>query len=218
MAETPTVQSLAELNHAELNQELQARSPEEIVRWAVDLGEPIIASTSFGPNSAALLHLISQVAPEVPIIWVDSGYNMRDTYVVAEEIIERLKLNMKIYVPSVTSERLNVLMGGIPTLDEPEKHAEFTRIVKLEPFQKALADLKPKLWISGIRQTDTEFRRNLDVLSVDNRGITKVAPIFRWTDDCLSNYMEKHDLPSCRHYFDPTKVESGRECGLHTAA
>lgn len=211
------MQNIAE-SLPELNQELQSLSPEAIVRWAAERGEPMIASTSFGPNSAAMLHLISQGAPDIPIIWVDSGYNMRDTYVVAEEIMDRLKLNMKIYVPSVTSERLNVLMGGIPTLDEPEKHADFTRIVKLDPFEKALKDLAPKLWISGIRQSETDFRRNLDVLSVDGRGIVKVAPIIRWTDEDLANYMTLHDLPSCRHYFDPTKVESGRECGLHTAA
>ena len=188
------------------------------MRWAVEQGEATMVSTSFGPNSAALLHLVSQVAPDLPVIWVDSGYNMRDTYVVAEEIIDRLNLNMKIYVPGVTSERLNILMGGIPTLDEPEKHTEFTRIVKLEPFERGLAELNPKLWISGIRQTDTDFRRSLDVLSYDNRGILKVAPIFRWTEDDIAAYMAEHDLPSCRHYFDPTKVESGRECGLHTAA
>lgn len=203
---------------AEQNNQLQSLSPEAIVRWAVGRGEPTIMSTSFGPNSAALLHLVGQIAPDLPIIWVDSGYNMRDTYVVAEEIIDRLKLNMKIYVPEVTSERLNILMGGIPTLDEPEKHAEFTRIVKLDPFERALDELKPKMWISGIRQDDTDFRRSLDVLSYDKRGILKVAPIFRWSDEDLANYMVEHDLPSCRHYFDPTKVESGRECGLHTAA
>lgn len=206
------------IDTVEQNKKLQSLSPEAIVSWAVDQGEPIIMSTSFGPNSAALLHLVSQVAPDLPVIWVDSGYNLRDTYVVAEEIIERLKLNMKIYVPEVTSERLNILMGGIPTLDEPEKHAEFTRIVKLDPFERALKELDPKIWISGIRQGDTEFRKSLDVLSYDKRGILKVAPIFRWTDEDLNNYMAEHELPSCRHYFDPTKVESGRECGLHTAA
>ena len=206
------------LDLVEQNSQLQSLSPEAIVRWAVDQGQSTIVSTSFGPNSAALLHLVNQVAPDLPVIWVDSGYNMRDTYVVAEEIIGRLNLNMKVYVPEVTSERLNILMGGIPTLDEPEKHAEFTRIVKLDPFERALKELNPKMWISGIRQDDTEFRRSLDVLSYDNRGILKVAPIFRWTDEDLDNYMSEHDLPSCRHYFDPTKVESGRECGLHTAA
>lgn len=205
-------------NFDQLNQQLRDASAEEIVAWAASQQGPLIASTSFGPNSGALLHLVSRVAPDTPIVWVDSGFNMRDTYVVAQELIERLKLNMKIYVPSVTTERLNVLMGGIPTLDDADQHEKFTRIVKLDPFNKALDDLKPRLWISGIRRDDTDFRKSLDILSRDGRGITKVAPLFYWSDEQLADYMAEHDLPSCRHYFDPTKVETGRECGLHTAA
>ena len=200
------------------NQLLRDKTPAEIVRWVADLAEPTIVTTSFGPNSAALLHAVSQTENSVPVVWADSGYNMRDTYVVAEQLIESLNLNMKVYSPLITAERLNVILGGIPTLDEPEKHAEFTRIVKLEPFQRALAELQPKVWISGIRQSDTEFRKNLDILSYDKNGILKVAPIFYWSDEQVEQYMQEYDLPSCRHYFDPTKVESGRECGLHTAA
>ena len=200
------------------NAELRDKDPAEIIRWALDLGEPAIMTTSFGPNSGALLHMLASVDTAVPVVWADSGYNMRDTYVVAEQLIESLSLDARVYVPSVTPERLNVLLGGIPTLDEPEKHAEFTRIVKLEPFQRALTELNPKVWISGIRRDDTDFRKSLDVLSYDNEGILKVAPIFYWDDEQIENYMEQHELPSCRHYFDPTKVESGRECGLHTAA
>ena len=200
------------------NEELRDLPAEEIIRWALDLGEPIITSTSFGPNSGAILHLLSGIDNSVPVVWVDSGYNMRDTYVVADKLIKDLSLNAKIYVPGVTAEHLNVKLGGIPTLDEPELHQEFTRVVKLEPFGSALDELKPKVWISGIRKEDTDFRKNLDILSYDNRGILKVAPIFYWTDEDLNAYMAEHDIPSCRHYFDPTKVESGRECGLHTSA
>lgn len=200
------------------NAELREKSPEEIIRWTLGLGESTIMTTSFGPNSGALLHMLSSVDKSVPVVWADSGYNMRDTYVVAQQLIESLELDARVYVPSVTSERLNVLLGGIPTLDEPDKHAEFTRIVKLEPFQRALAELKPKVWISGIRREDTDFRKSLDILSYDNAGILKVAPIFYWPEEQIEDYMEAHALPSCRHYFDPTKVESGRECGLHTAA
>lgn len=200
------------------NTQLRDLPPEEIVRWALNLGKSTITTTSFGPNSGAILHLLSQVDKGIPVVWVDSGYNMRDTYVVAEQLIKRLELNTKIYVPSVTAEHLNVRLGGIPTLDDPDLHDEFTRVVKLEPFSRALSDLNPSVWISGIRQGDTDFRRNLDILSYDNRGILKVAPIFYWSDEQLEDYMEEHDLPSCKHYFDPTKVESGRECGLHTSA
>ena len=109
-------------NLDQLNAQLRETTAEEIIAWAARQPGPLIASTSFGPNSGALLHLISRVAPDTPVVWVDSGFNMRDTYVVAQELIERLNLNMKIYVPSVTTERLNVLMGGtkrISTRDSP---------------------------------------------------------------------------------------------------
>ena len=200
------------------NDQLRDSSPQEIIRWALKLGLPTISSTSFGPNSGCVLHLLSQVDTSVPVIWVDSGYNMRDTYVVAEQLIKDLNLNVKTYVPAVTAEHLNVKLGGIPTLEDPDLHDEFTRVVKLEPFNRALNDLQPKVWISGIRKQDTEFRQGLDLFSYDQRGILKVAPIFYWSDEQLDSYMREQDIPSCRHYFDPTKVESGRECGLHTSA
>ncbi len=201
-----------------LNARFADASAGDILRWVSERPEPTIATTSFGPRSAVILHLISEHLPGLPVVWVDSGYNMRDTYVVAEQLIRRLDLDMRVYVPGVTTERLNVMMGGIPTLDEPDKHAEFTRLVKLEPFERALGELEPSIWISGIRKDDTDFRRGLDHFSIDARGILKVAPVFNWSDEQLDDYLALHKLPSCRHYFDPTKVESGRECGLHTAA
>ena len=200
------------------NKQLRDLPAEEIVRWALALGEKTITTTSFGPNSGAVLHVLSKVDPSIPVVWVDSGYNMRDTYVVAEQLIDSLNLNARIYAPEITAERLNVKLGGIPTLDDPDVHEEFTRVVKLEPFSRAIDELQPKVWISGIRKQDTDFRKNLDILSYDNRGILKVAPVFYWSDDQLKDYMQQHEIPSCKHYFDPTKVESGRECGLHTAA
>lgn len=202
-----------------LNKELRDKSPEDIVRWATQLGKRVIATTSFAPNAAGLLHIITQVDRTIPVVWIDSGYNVPDAYRTAEVIMDRLKPNMQIYIPQITAERRNAIMGGIPHPDDdPEVHEEFTRQVKLEPFSKAIEDLQPEVWITGIRRDETEFRKSLDILSWDNRGILKVAPIFYWTEQQLQDYMDEHDLPSCRHYFDPTKVEDGRECGLHTSA
>ena len=202
-----------------LNSELKNKAPHDIVRWATGLDKRVIATTSFAPNAAAMLHLITQVDASIPVVWVDSGYNVPDTYRVAETIMERLKPNMQIYIPQWTAERRNAIMGGIPHPDDdPEVHEEFTRQVKLEPFQKALDDLQPEVWISGIRREETDFRKTLDILSYDGRGILKVAPFFYLGEEDVQAYMDTHDLPSCRHYFDPTKVEDGRECGLHTSA
>jgi len=149
---------------------------------------------------------------------VDTGYNLRDTYVVAERLIRDLEVNIHVYSPEMTSERRNAIMGGIPTVDEKERHADFTRQVKLDPFDQALRDFAPEVWLTGIRREETEHRKTLDIVSTDNRGIIKVAPIFYWSEDDVDDYMAQHKLPTCRHYFDPTKVQDGRECGLHTAA
>lgn len=209
---------MLELDLDSVNAALRDAGAEAIVRWALDLGAPTIATTSMGRNAAVMLHLVSQVDKSVPTVWVDSGYNLRDTYVVAERLIRDLELNIHVFSPLMTSERRNAIMGGVPTVDEEERHAEFTRQVKLEPFARALDQFKPEIWLTGIRQEETEHRKGLDIVSLDNRGIIKVAPIFYWSDDEVEDYMERFGLPTCRHYFDPTKVHDGRECGLHTAA
>jgi phosphoadenosine phosphosulfate reductase len=207
-----------EIDLAQANAQLKDASPADIVRWALQQNVPTIATTSMGRNAAVMLHLVAQIDKQVPTIWVDTGYNLRDTYIVAERLIRDLELDIHVYSPLMTSERRNAIMGGIPTVDEEEMHSEFTQQVKLEPFNRALAEFKPTIWLTGIRREETEHRKTLDVVSMDNRGIIKVAPIFYWSDEQVEAYMAEHALPTCKHYFDPTKVHDGRECGLHTAA
>jgi phosphoadenosine phosphosulfate reductase len=207
-----------ELELHDINTSLRNASAQEVVQWALGLGKKTIATTSFGRNAAVMLHLVSEVDRTVPTIWVDTGYNLRDTYVVAERLIRDLDLNMHVYSPEMTSERRNAIMGGIPTVDEEVRHQDFTQQVKLQPFGQALADFSPEIWLTGIRQEETEHRKSLDIVSTDNRGIIKVAPLFYWSEDDVEDYMSRFELPTCKHYFDPTKVHDGRECGLHTAA
>lgn len=201
-----------------INASLRNASAGEVVQWALELGRPTIATTSMGRNAAVMLHLVSEVDKDLPTVWVDTGYNLRDTYLVAERLIRDLSLNIHVYSPQMTSERRNAVMGGIPTVDEEERHRDFTQQVKLEPFERALGEFKPEIWLTGIRREETEHRQSLDIVSVDDRGIIKVAPIFYWSEDQVDDYMAEHELPTCKHYFDPTKVHDGRECGLHTAA
>lgn len=201
-----------------INDSLRNASAAEIVSWALSLGHKTVATTSMGRNAAVMLHLVSGIDKTVPTIWVDTGYNLRDTYVVAERLIRDLELNMHVYSPEMTSERRNAIMGGIPTVDEEERHQEFTRQVKLEPFARALEEFQPEIWLTGIRREETELRKSLDIVSMDGRGIIKVAPLFHWSEDDVDEYMASYELPTCKHYFDPTKVHDGRECGLHTTA
>ena len=202
-----------------VNAELADKSPVEIIQWAVGLGKKVMTTTSFAPNAAVMLHLTTRVDPGIPVVWIDSGYNVPDTYRVAEQLMAQLQPNMQIFIPEMTAERRNAILGGIPHPDDDmEVHQEFTRQVKLEPFDRAIKSIAPDIWLTGIRRDETEFRQTLDIVSVDGRGILKVAPIFYWTENDIKAYMEEHQLPSCRHYFDPTKVADNRECGLHTSA
>lgn len=203
----------------EINSRLRELHPTDIVRWALNLGKPIVTTTSFSPNSAAMLHVATQADPQMPILWIDSGYNMADCYRVAEQLIEQLSLNIKVYTPLMSSERRNALMGGIPhPADSAELFQEFVRQVKLEPFERAIRELNTEVWVTGIRREETEHRRSLDIVTRDGRGLLKVAPLFYWTAADVAAYMAEHELPSCKHYFDPTKLNDHAECGLHTAA
>jgi len=198
-----------------LNEELDLRSADEIVRWALERSQAALVTTNFRPYEAVILHLITQIKPDIQVLWVDSGYNTSATYRFAEALIERLKLNIVTYIPQISSARRNVLMGGIPDVEDP-LHDEFTRQVKLEPFQRALSELKPDLWFNAIRKDQTEFRQSLDVVSQSRDGVLKVAPLFHWSEADLEAYLERFALPNELDYFDPTKALETRECGLHT--
>lgn len=203
----------------EVNERLAGKSPAEIIAWALSTGKKVFASTSFSPNSAVMLNLIKVNAPNIPVIWVDSGYNVPDAYQVAEKLIEQLSLDMRVYNPLMSSERRNALMGGIPHPDDNAAlFEEFVRQVKLEPFTRAVSEIQGEIWLTGIRRDETEFRKGLDIVTKDARGLYRVAPIFNWTKDDVANYMQENQLPSCKHYFDPTKLREDAECGLHTGS
>ena len=205
---------LGQLDLVQINNELRDKGPEAIIRWALSLNATTVMTTSFGYNSAVSLKMLADIDNTVPVVWVDSGYNMKDAYKVADELMRSLQLNVHVYNPLISAERRNAIMGGVPGADEPA-FQDFVDQVKLEPFKRALNELKPQVWISGIRREETEHRKSLDVVSIDGQGILKIAPIFYWSEADIDAFMQKHSLPSCKHYFDPTKVHEHNECGLH---
>ena len=207
--------NVTEANLAEYNAQLNGKSPKEIVEWALSIAKNPIITTNFRPYEAAILHLVSQVRPDITVLFVDSGYNTIATYKYAQKLIKDLKLNVKTYIPAQTRAFRDVAMDGIPSVDSP-LHDEFTEQVKLEPFRRALSELAPDVWFNAIRKDQTEFRGALDVLSLSKDGVLKVAPLFYLTDSDLDTYLAEHNLPNEFDYFDPTKALANRECGLHT--
>ena len=198
-----------------LNQQLKGVAPGEIIQWAIlNRNQPVV-TTNFRPYEAAILHACSQIKPDIKVIWCDTGYNTPPTYKHANNVIDILNLNVKLYNPEQTSAYRNAIMGGIPELDSPE-FDEFSRQVKLEPFQRAMKEQNPDVWFTNLRQGQTAFRDSIDILSYSKDGLLKVSPFYYWSDQKLNVYLVENELPNEFVYFDPTKVLSNRECGLHS--
>lgn len=204
------------------NKELEGKSPAEITRWAVALAEklggPVIVSTNFRPFEAVVLHLATRAQADIPVLWVDHGYNRPATYRHAEELRNLLGLNLKAYLPKVTPAHRDAVEGPIPTPENEEALKKFSAVMKLEPFQRGMRELAPAVWITALRKVQNPNRAGLDIVSDDsNFGSIKVSPVFNLSDAEMEEYLLEHNLPNEWDYFDPAKADEKRECGLHAS-
>ena len=202
---------------AKWNAELRNVSPLEITRWAVSQADGrAIVSTNFRPYEAVILHLAVQVQPRIPVLWVDHGYNRPATYRHAEELRRLLNLDIRAYLPRISAAHRDTIHGPIPSIEDEEGLKEFSALMKLEPFQRGMKELAPRVWITALRKVQNPNRAGLDTVSLDsNFGTLKVSPVFYLGDADLEQYLEKHNLPNEWDYFDPAKADEKRECGLH---
>lgn len=198
---------------ARVNADLGHDAP-ALVRWAIGLGLRSIVTTNFRPFESVILHMVAQAQPDVPVIWMDNGYNTDATYRFADEVTRQLGLNLKIYLPLRSRAHREAVDGPTPALDDPG-HAAFTQEVKLEPFARALRETAPQVWFTALRATDSAVRAEMEPVSINPDGLVKVAPLLHWSSKDLYDYCQQHGLPNNFDYVDPTKGEDQRECGLH---
>ena len=210
------------MNFAEIpeaNRALRGLPVAEIIRrtLAAAPGRALI-STNFRPYEAVLLHLVTRECPDIPVLWVDHGYNRPATYRHAEALIQLLKLNVKAYLPRLTTAHYDAVYGGMPE-PTPENEARikaFSTVMKLEPFQRGMRELAPAVWFTALRKVQNPNRAELDIVSQDkNFNTLKVSPVFYWSDAEMEAYLKVHNLPNEWDYFDPAKADEKRECGLH---
>jgi len=202
---------------ARANGELRNQSPLEIVKWAIAQAKGrALVSTNFRPYEAVILHLSVQVQPDIPVLWVDHGYNRPATYKHAEQLKKLLRLNLKPYLPKISAAHRDAICGEIPSTDDEAGLKQFSALMKLEPFQRGMKELAPTVWLTALRKVQNPNRAELDVVAEDkNFGALKVNPVFYWSDADMENYLKQHRLPNEWDYFDPAKADDKRECGLH---
>lgn len=215
---------------------LETASAVERVRWAyAQYGDKLVLSTSFGVQSAVMLHLVTTQIPDIPVIFVDTGYLFPETYRFADSLTERLNLNLKTYVPKQTAAQQEALHGKLWEKDL-EGLERYNRINKVEPMNRAVTELGATAWLSGLRRKQSSSREDRPVAQQQNK-ILKVYPIIDWSDRDIYNYLTENDLPyhplwdmgyvSVGDWHSTTKLGEGmtaedtrfgglkRECGLH---
>lgn len=216
--------------------DLSTLSAEARVRWAVEeYGDKLILTTSFGIQAAVMLHLATRVAPNIPVVFIDTGYLFPETYRFAADLTKKLKLNLKTYGPRRTAAQQEALDGkrweqGLDGLKA------YNLENKVEPMDRAVRELGATAWLAGLRRSQSSTRENLGFVQVQNK-ITKVHPILDWDNRAVYRYLTEHGLPyhplwesgyvSVGDWHSSAPLQPGqseedtrfgglkRECGLH---
>jgi phosphoadenosine phosphosulfate reductase len=179
---------------AECSRRLEGATAEERVAWAYgQFGEGLGMTSSFGAQSAVLLHLATRIWPEIPVILVDTGYLFPETYRFIDQLTERLQLNLKVYRADLTPAWQEARWGrlwedGIGGIER------YNEINKVEPMERALADLGLSAVMAGVRRQQSSTRENFSVLAIQ-KSRARVHPIVDWTDLDVGVYLTKHGLP-----------------------
>ena len=195
------------------NQNLRYEDPATIIDFALGLSNKPVLTTSFGPYSASLIHAVHRQAPGIKVLWCDTGYNTPQTYAHMHNLQERFNLDLEVVAPKYTTAYLDHMYGK-PNVGTPE-HEAFSSIVKIDPIKEAMSRIGPDLWFTNIRQGQTTYRDDQDVLSLSEHGILKVSPFYHFDNKQLYDYLMQHRLPAEFDYHDPVKAVSNRECGIH---
>jgi len=187
--------SSQELDLASLNHTWADAEAEALVRWGhATFGAGLVMSTSFGIQSAVMLHLVTQVVPKIPVIWVDTGYLPAETYRFADQLTQRLNLNLKVYQSPLSPARMEALYGKLWEHKDVDALNRYDQIRKVEPMQRALAELRATAWLTGLRANQTSHRQTLGRIGRQG-NCYKLLPILRWHSKQIYDYLIAHDLP-----------------------
>lgn len=221
---------------AGLSAELEKlKAGERLELLAERFGDRLVASTSFGIQSAVMLDLLSRHAPRVPVVFIDTGFLFPETYRYAEELTERTGIDLRIYQPLVSAARMEALHGKMWE-QGGESLENYGIITKVEPMNRALREIGGDVWLSGVRRSHSSTRVDRAFAERQKRTL-KVYPILDWADAQVSAYMHDRGLPAHPlaskgyvtmgdwHSTRPAEPETGAEgtrfngekfeCGLH---
>ena len=166
-------------------------SAQEVLQGVLDGRAGKIAMvSSFGADSVVLLHMIAQIDPTTPVLFLDTRMLFRATLLYQQEVAQHLGLTD---VRVITPDPGEVLVRDNEGLLYHADTNACCALRKVEPLQNALSEFDG--WITGRKRHQSQTRAQLDVWEDDGAGRLKVNPLAGWSVEDLQNYMTTHDLP-----------------------
>ncbi len=222
----------------EANDRLAAQGADagEVLSWASAEVPRFAATSSFGVDSAVLLHLLSIHAPATPVIFLDTGLHFDETLAYRDHLADLFDLDVVTVTPSLTVADQRRLFASRLSSTDP---GTCCMLRKDLPLTAALAAVDG--WASGVRRDQTATRAALPLVGTAVKGgrtLVKVSPLAGWTDDRVADHRRRHDLPphpleargyrsiGCWPCTRPTAPDEGAragrwaeaerdECGIH---
>jgi len=226
---------------AEAARDLEAATPEAILRWAVSAFGPDIAlASSFGAEDVALIDMWWRIDRDVRVFTLDTGRLPEETYEVMERIRDRYGIAIATFCPDTAAvQALEWKRGFYSFRRSVEERKHCCGIRKVEPLRRALAPLRA--WITGLRREQAPSRTEIAVVEWDAiHGLIKTNPLAHWSEPQVWAYVRERDVPynalhdrgypsigcaPCTRAIQPGEdIRAGRwwwespehkECGLH---
>lgn len=150
---------------------------------------PVAMVSSFGADSVVLLHMISQIAPDTPVLFVDTEMLFDATLTYQRDVAAHLGLSDIRVVKPARETLLERDVDGVLHHFDPDACCALR---KTEPLNNALEGFGG--WITGRKRIHGGARQSLPLYEKSERRI-KINPLTNWTQDKVSDYIAQHDLP-----------------------
>lgn len=175
-----------------LSTEFESAHPQDILRWAAETyGEKLAVVTSFQITGIVTLHMLSQIAPETPVLTLDTGLLFPETYALIDTLEAKLGISITRIAPELSVVEQNENYGVGLWEHEP---ALCCYLRKVLPLQKAMQSYDA--WITGLRRDQSQKRARVPIVSWDEQHhAVKITPFATWTEEMLWTYIHAYELP-----------------------
>jgi phosphoadenosine phosphosulfate reductase len=176
----------------DLNTRFENEQPQAILAWAVETyGSNLALVTSFQPTGIVTLHMLQAIAPDLPVITLDTANLFPETYGLIEVVQARFRLNLLRVVPELTLAQQAERFGDRLW----ERNADHCcQLRKTIPLGQAL--MSYDAWISGLRRDQSASRSATPIIAWDARhDMVKLCPFATWTEGMIWAYIRAHQLP-----------------------